>query len=73
MTLPSEVPNEFQVNWPLEKLKIGGFQDGHHGGYVGFPIRTILAIFIPRHTIMAGYYGFTLVVRESVHPFFVSG
>ena len=23
--------------------------------------------FIPRHTIVAGYYGFTLVVRESVH------
>ena len=25
-----------------------------------------VAIFIPRHTIVAGYYGFTLVVRESV-------
>ena len=24
-------------------------------------------IFIPRHTIVAGYYGFMLVVRESVH------
>ena len=25
-------------------------------------------VFIPRHTIVAGYYGFTLVVRESVCP-----
>ena len=25
-------------------------------------------IFIPRHTIVAGYYGFMLVVRESVCP-----
>ena len=24
--------------------------------------------FIPRHTIVAGYYGFTLVLRESVRP-----
>ena len=38
--------------------------------------------FIPRHTIVAGYHGFTLVVRvsvrlsvcrPSVRPFFVSG
>ena len=32
-------------------------------------------IFIPRHTIVAGYYGFTLFVRESVrlsvHPLYV--
>ena len=25
-------------------------------------------VVIPRHTIVAGYYGFTLVVRESVRP-----
>ena len=25
-----------------------------------------MLFFIPRHTIVAGYYGFTLVVRESV-------
>ena len=25
-------------------------------------------IFIPRHTIVAGYYGFMLVVSECVHP-----
>ena len=28
----------------------------------------LFVFFIPRHTIVAGYYGFTLVVRESVHP-----
>ena len=28
-------------------------------------------LFIPRHTIVAGYYGFTLVVRESVRPSYV--
>ena len=28
--------------------------------------RDIFYIFIPRHTIVAGYYGFTLVVHESV-------
>ena len=41
-----------------------------------------ISFFIPRHTIVAGYYGFMLVIRESVrlsvHPsvvrtFFVSG
>ena len=26
----------------------------------------LVNLFIPRHTIVAGYYGFTLVVRESV-------
>ena len=30
--------------------------------------RVLLLLFIPRHTIVAGCYGFTLVVRESVHP-----
>ena len=28
----------------------------------------VFLVFIPRHTIVAGYYGFTLVVRESVRP-----
>ena len=27
-----------------------------------------VGVFIPRHTLVAGYYGFTLVVRESVCP-----
>ena len=35
-------------------------------GANSFPLR-VAFIFIPRHTIVAGYYGFTLVVRESVH------
>ena len=42
----------------------------------------MLVLFIPRHTIVAGYYGFTMDVRvsvrpsivcPSVRPFFVSG
>ena len=28
----------------------------------------VSVLFIPRHTIVVGYYGFTLVVRESVPP-----
>ena len=28
----------------------------------------IILIFIPHHSIVAGYYGFTLDVRVSVHP-----
>ena len=28
----------------------------------------LIRIFIPRHTIVAGYYGFTLDVRVSVRP-----
>ena len=38
------------------------------------PITTIVicfVLFILRHTIVAGYYGFTLVVRVSVHPLYV--
>ena len=39
------LPSKFGVNWPFvqEKRKID-FQDGH-GGHLGFPIGTILAIF----------------------------
>ena len=40
-------PTKFQVNWsflPEKKRKID-FQDGHHGGHLGFPIGMILAIF----------------------------
>ena len=39
---------KFQVNWPFgsgEEAK-KDFQDGCHGGQLGFPIRTILAILI---------------------------
>ena len=67
------LPIKFQSSWPFGKKKIE-FQDG---GHLESPIGTILDIFIPRHTIVAGYYGFTLVVRESVSlsvcPFCVSG
>ena len=35
------LPTNFQVNWPFGS----GFQDGCHGGYLGFLIRTILVIF----------------------------
>ena len=41
------LPSKFGVNCPFgsgEKRKID-FQDGDHGGHLGFPIRTILAIF----------------------------
>ena len=41
------LPTKFRVNWHLglgEKAKID-FQDGHHGGHLGFMISTILAIF----------------------------
>ena len=41
------LPSKFGVNWPFssgEKRKID-FQDGGHGGHLGFLIGTILAIF----------------------------
>ena len=41
------LPSKFGVNWPFgsgEEAKID-FQDGGHGGHLGFPIGTILAIF----------------------------
>ena len=46
--------------------------------WLGIANGQISSIFIPCHTIVAGYYGFTLVVRDSVrpsyvHPFFFSG
>ena len=31
----------------------------------------LFGFFIPHHTIVAGYYGFTLVVHESVRPSYV--
>ena len=40
------LPSKFGVNWPFgsgEEAK--DFQDGYHGGHLGFPIGTILAIF----------------------------
>ena len=39
---------KFRVNWPFgseEAAKKIDFQDGCHGGHLGYPIGTILAIF----------------------------
>ena len=41
------LPTKFRVNWPFgsgEEVK-NRFEDGHHGGHLGFPIGTILATF----------------------------
>ena len=41
------LPSKFGVNWPFgsgEEAK-NRIQDGSHGGHLGFPIGTILAIF----------------------------
>ena len=48
------LPTMFGVNCPFgsgEEAKID-FQDGSHGGNLGFPIRTILAIFDLQVTLM---------------------
>ena len=41
------LPTKFRIKWPLvqEKKRKIDFQDGCHGGHLGFPIGTILAIF----------------------------
>ena len=36
------LPTKFRVNWPKQKID---FQDGRHGGHLGFLVGTILAIF----------------------------
>ena len=41
------LPTQFRVNWPfgsVEEVK-KKIQDGRHGGPLGFPIGTIVAIF----------------------------
>ena len=50
------LPTKFQVNWPFdsgdsEKKRKLDFQDGRHGGHLGFPIGTILAIFTGSYLI----------------------
>ena len=48
------LPSNFGVKWPFsseKKLKID-FQDGGHGGHLGFPIGMILAIFDLQVTLM---------------------
>ena len=40
------LPTKFRVNWPFGSGEEAiDFQDGCHGGHLGFPIGTILAIF----------------------------
>ena len=43
------LPTKFRVNWPFssgsKKRRKIHFQDGCHGGHLGYPIGTILAIF----------------------------
>ena len=45
--LPTSHPNAFGVNWlwVQEKKRKIDFQDGCHGGHLGFPIGMIFAIF----------------------------
>ena len=48
------LPTKFGVNWPFgsgDEAKID-FQDGRHGGYIGFRIKTILAVFDLQVTTM---------------------
>ena len=48
------LPTKFRVNWLLglgEEAK-KDFQDGHHGGHLGFPISMILVIFNLQVTLM---------------------
>ena len=47
-------PTKFGVNWPFGAGEIAkiDFQDGGHGGHLGFLIRTILAIFDLQVTLM---------------------
>ena len=48
------LPTKFQVNWLLglgEEAK-KDFQDGHHGGHLGFPVSMILATFDLQVTLM---------------------
>ena len=48
------LPSKFGVNWPFgsgEEAKID-FQDGGHGGHLGFPTGMILAIFDLQVTLM---------------------
>ena len=62
------LPTKFQVNWLLglgEEVK-KDFQDGHHGGHLGFPISMILAIFDLKVTLM-------LPIKFGVNWHFSSG
>ena len=48
------LPIKFRVNWPFqEKKQKIDFQDGCHGGRLGYPIGEILAIFDLQVTLMS--------------------
>ena len=41
------LPTKFRVNWQFqEKKRKINFQNGGHGGHLGFPIGTILTMFL---------------------------
>ena len=46
------LPSKFGLNWPFEKKRKIDFQDGCHGGHLGFRIGMILAIFDLQVTLM---------------------
>ena len=48
------LPTKFRVNWPFSSGEEGktDFQDGGHSSHLGFPIKTILAIFDLQVTLM---------------------
>ena len=48
------LPTKFQVNWLLfqEEKQKKDFQDGHHGGHLGFLIGSILVTFSLQVTLM---------------------
>ena len=46
------LPSKFGVNWPFGSEAKIDFQEGDHGGHLGFPIGTILAIFDLQVTLM---------------------
>ena len=48
---------EFQVNWPFISAEVKNrfFEDGGHGGHLGFPIGMILATFLSTSHPYASY------------------
>ena len=48
------LPTKFGVNWPFDsgEERKTDFQDGGHGGHLGFLFGTILAIFVLQVTPM---------------------
>ena len=55
------LPIKFQDNWHFVSGESKGFQDGRH---LGFPIRTILAIFYLQVTFLPNFVSIGLSVQE---------